>query len=1013
MQLIMRMNQVPPLTKEELNQVFLTPFIDGLKHEVDKQKSLLSKTEQAYQSYYERIVRIESKNEISKFINETEWLKSTLYAILENEFPERREIHFSEEFEEFVESSDTFLNAQPELIEIEQSKNRFYSLPEDSFKLKLLKPLKRFCYNLSIVPTKTANLFRTNKKATPYWSQKIPYRAIATYYFGKRFANECLGFFEEMQQLKCQALNLVTDIDIDINREFNLFLENKEHDRARFIEQIEEFSKRKKVAELNEILDKKLEYWRDKSSKHLDLLLIEFNTCISLVDTIELNEQKFSGSNLTSEANQLLNKYNRIFNGWKNTFFAQIDDFQVDLELYHIKYRGLQQFQLLQKSCDARIKSTIENKIIAIEKVFDAIEENLSVKAEKNELKPYLEAEKFKLNRKLEKELIPQAIEALYNQNLPQLLDRLEFKIKGEIEKMNIKRIIYSKSKYNKPINKSELSHFNPRELVEIDIFPKFLKINAELKSKIINDLEDIKLKLNDLSGISDYNLVAAISSIDDNQSIEEVIRITHEGLLRAKSKTIEVREKLSQIEKTIYTTLQSAITEFNSKVISLTENENITQIRLKIAKAKAIERTDAYKKKVFENIKGFLPIAFRYIKSKANQLVSIVDDGLKKVGLKNEPQKLTAELSDYLAQTDKAIDKLPYVYKRLYQIKPLEEEIFFEGRETELKKLNAAYDSWKKGNYSSTCMHGEKGSGASSLVNLFQRELNGVEIYRFKFDKAYYREEDFFSFFKTLLNVDKVDCFDDVVQLLCNGKKKVIILEDLQHFYLKKIEGFTAINLLFELISISSENVFWLVEITSYTYKYLEKTIGIERYFRYNIELKELSNQQIINLIMKRHRVSGYNLEFEASDLTGLEIRKQKMKSPQEKQALLKELFFANLNQFAQSNISLALLFWLRSTKSVDGNTIVMSRIRSLNFNFLNTLSNDSIFTLHVLLLHNSLNVEEHALVFHQSETNSRRTLMVLVDHGLLKLSGDRYSINRLLYRQVVNVLINKNIIH
>lgn len=1007
------MNELPQVSKEELKQVFVSPFIETLKQEIDKQKKLLARTEEAYQSYYERINRIDSKKSIHKLINETDWLKSTLYDILEQEFPERREIPFSEEFKEFVLSSNNFIQVQPEKVILEQKAERFSYQSTDSFKFRLLKPLKKLFYLASISPTKFANLFRSEKKATPYWSHEIPYRAICTFYFKKRFASLGLGFFEELQQIKCIALNLVTDIDIDINVEFQKFLENENPDKEAYIEIIKGFSSRTKVADLNKVLDDKLSVWEENSEICLDEVLREFNHCLAIVDTIELSSDEFSASNMESQKMQLINKYNRIFNGWKNTFFAQIDDFQVDIELYHIKYRGLQQFQLLQDSCHTRLTGLIEEKILKIESEFEKIESQLNDVKKSDDIKAFLEKEKIKINRKLEKELIPQTIESVYNQNLPQLLDRLEFKIKAQVDRMRDKRIIYSTSSYNAPIGKSELSHFNPRELVEIDIFPKFVQVNAELKAKVVKSLEELQVNLRDLSGISDYNLESAISSIKDKQGLEEVKKITLEGLKRAKTKTQDINTALNKIEATINDTLLAVFRDFNQSVISLTQNENITQIRIKIAKAKAVEKTKAYKKQIIDNIKGFLPIAIRFLRKEFSRSIHYIDLALKRVGLAEEDEKLTAELADYLAHTDKAIDKLPYVYKRLYQIKALEEEMFFVGRETEFQHIKTAFESWKKGNYSSTCVHGEKGSGASSLVNLFEKDLQGVEIYRHKFSKGYHSESDFIEFFKMLLKNDSLNNFEDISHFLCSGKKKVIILEDVQHFYLKKIDGFSSINMLFDLISNSAEHIYWLLEITTYTYNYLEKTIGISRYFRYNIELKQLSDAQIVNLIMKRHRVSGYNLQFEASDLSLLEARKQKTKTEEEKQQLLKESFFANLNQFAQSNISLALLFWLKSTKSVDDNTILMSRIKSLNFKFLNSLNNDSIFTLHALLLHDSLNIEEHALVFHQSEINSRRTLMVLEDHGLLKSNGGRYTINRLLYRQVVNMLSNKNIIH
>jgi hypothetical protein len=1007
------MNQLPQISKEDLNKVFVSPFIEALRKEIDKQKKLLAKTEQAYQSYYERIKRIDSKKEVSKIINETDWLKSALFDVLENEFPERREIQFSEEFSAFVKSSDAFINAQPENLILEQDSARFENQETDSLKIKILKPLKRIAYSTSILPTKFSNLFKKTKSATPYWTHNIPYRLICRYYFKKKFASLGLSFFEELQQLKCSALNLVTDIDIDINVEISSYLTSETRNKLELIHKIEAFSNRSKVSALYKVLDNRLKFWENECNFFLDDVFEEFTTCLTIVDTIELPNNKFSIGNLESEAKQLTSNYNRIFNGWKNTFFAKIDDFQVDIELYHLKYRSLQQLQLLQNSCNSRLKSTIEDNILQIDNEFSELEKRLQTIGSDAELNSFLQSEKLRINRKLEKDLIPKAIESIYNQNLPQLLDRLEEKLKAEVKRMKESRIIYSNSDFNSPIGANNLSHFNPRELVEIDILPRFAKVNNELKRQIILKIEDAQLNIRDLSGISDYNLDAAISSIEDKENKSNTKEITIEGINRVKSKAADIKKSLESIEDKINSTLEKAILEYNKQVISLTENENITQIRIKIAKAKALEKTEAYRKKIIQNIKGFLPIVLRFLKLKLNHSINYVEIGLKKIGLKEVDQKLTAELADYLAQTDKAIKKLPYVYKRLYQINPLEEDLFFVGRETELKELNLAYDSWKKGNYSATCMHGEKGSGASSLVNLFEKELQGVEQFRHKFKTGYYTDEGFLYFFREFLNNDNIKNFEELSDLLKNGKKKVIILEDVQHFYLKKIEGFNAIMQLFELISLTSENVFWLIEITSYTYKYLEKTIGIEQFFRYNIELNELNEEQIVRLIMKRHRVSGYNLQFESHDHSLLETRKFKAKSDIEKQDLLKESFFSNLNQFAQSNISLALLYWLRSTKSVEGNTIIMSRNKALDFTFLNNLDNDSIFTLHALILHDSLNVEEHSLVFHQSIKSSRRILMLLEDHGLLKSNENRYTVNRLLYRQVVNMLSNKNIIH
>ncbi len=1006
------MQEIPNLDRAALKSAFQIPFINSLRAEISRQQALLDKTEKVFLSYYQRLERIDGKNLISKSVNESDWLKSSLYEILEHEFPQRREIPYSEEFSEFIVSSEKYLSSLTKEILIEQSKERFISLDSDSLKIRFLKVFKYLFFRISTWPRKCLNVFRTEKQNISYWKQKVPFQSIAHFYFRQQFAKEGLELFEELQSLKCEALNLLIRIDRDIDKEFQTFLAEEQPNLSQFVMRIKGLSEKENIKRLKQTLKDKLDLWEQSSIESLDHLIEQFKNAVAKVDTLELSRTEFSEQTIEQQKLLLSNSYNRIFHGWRNTFFAQIDDFQVDIELYQIKNTSLKQQFLVQNSCNSRIHSTISDVLGSLEQQIESVKQRISSSSEQA-LEENIDKQKTLLVKKLEKESIPKTIDAIYNQNLPELLNRLEVKIKESINSMKSKRIIYSNSHYDSPLGKNELTHFNPKELVEIDIYPKLSKQIGELQSQVIKEIETVQRDLKDLSGITNYNLESALNFLEEKKEFDAIVQLCCEGLDRSLSKIEESKAKLLKIEHLIQQKLNLILKEFNKAIVSLTINENITQIRLKIAKAKTLEQTLEYRRKILKNIKSFIPIAYRFITKEANIGVKWFEKGLQKVGLKEEELALTAELSEYLSKTDKAIAALPYVYKRLYQIKALEDDLFFEGRSEELNLLNAAFDNWKKGNYSATLLSGEKGSGASSLVNLFLKNVQGIEMYRHKLDIGIYTENQFIQFFRQILKNETIDSFDSIVKEINSGKSKIIILEDLQHFYLKKINGFEAINLLMELISATAEKTFWLVEITSYTYSYLSRTISIERYFRYNIILKALSHENIINLIVKRHRVSGYKLHFMSDHLNSSEQRKLKGLNPEEKQNALKQRFFQHLNRFAQSNISLALLYWLRSINEVKENIIFIAHNQPFNFEFLNTLNNDSIFTLHSLLLHDSLSVAEHSAVFHQSEKASKRMLMVLVDHALLTQNKERYYLNRLLYRQVVNTLKSKNIIH
>jgi hypothetical protein len=212
--------------------------------------------------------------------------------------------------------------------------------------------------------------------------------------------------------------------------------------------------------------------------------------------------------------------------------------------------------------------------------------------------------------------------------------------------------------------------------------------------------------------------------------------------------------------------------------------------------------------------------------------------------------------------------------------------------------------------------------------------------------------------------------------------------------------------------MSKTSRQIFWITTSTLYAWEYLDKTINISDHCGYVIKIRELGYEEIIEIILKRHRVSGYNIYFEPSpkDL----VDKNYKKLPDDaKQDYLRKEYFKNLIKFAKSNISLALLFWLRSTQNVTVDTITIKSLYDLDFSFLASLSSAKMFTLNLLVLHDGINEDIHSLIFNQPQKQSRLLLYLLLDDGVIIKDGDNYLINPLLYRQTVSMLQAKNIIH
>ncbi len=453
-------------------------------------------------------------------------------------------------------------------------------------------------------------------------------------------------------------------------------------------------------------------------------------------------------------------------------------------------------------------------------------------------------------------------------------------------------------------------------------------------------------------------------------------------------------------------------LNDFDSSVIKFTDNENILDLRVRIAKGKAKERSKEIRNKIVESVKNMVPIIVRKGRMYYTNVQTHVRSNLKRIGIGIEKTTITTELADFLAQTEEAIDNLPFVYQRLFRAVPLQDETFFEGRRIEMGKLSNAYNHWQEGRFAATIVVGEKGAGISTLFNLYlsslEKKLSKVRIAP---DSNIHSIDQLLELFSSTLGW-KVKDLTELANKLNAGPKRVIALENIQRIYLKQVGGFENIRTITELISVTSEKVFWLVGCTVYGYIYLDKTLHLSENFGYTLYLEDLSPENMVEVIERRHKVSGYNLEFEpgTEDTTSKKYNNLDVAT---KSQYLKQRFYNELNKIAKSNISIALIYWLRSTKQTSPNTVAISSLKDLDFTFMKGLSLEKLYVLHMLLLHDGLSESEVSKVNKLTLSQCRRILYPLFEDGIIIKTDKLYLINPLLYRQTINLLKAKNILH
>lgn len=580
---------------------------------------------------------------------------------------------------------------------------------------------------------------------------------------------------------------------------------------------------------------------------------------------------------------------------------------------------------------------------------------------------------------------------------------------------MSDKRALVKTDSYDREIKNSEISYISLRDMLLFSSLPQFKTTILKSKADQSLKVQKIQNELLEIEQICDITLDSAQIILQEEQKdAAEAKKVVVEGLDRAIKKNDDINNELLNLNNSFAQKIKEPLDQLSEDLIKLTFTESVFELKLKIAKDRALQKSREVKKETIQKVKNALPLLISSVKKSYNRLTKLYSKTRKLIGIEKPVTVIKGEVSNFLSETGEAINKLPFVYQRLFVVEPIEDERFFFGREEEFEKLNKAYKNWSAGKFSPTIIYGEKGSGITSLINVFIKKKEfPIDSIRISVKEIVQRKEDFLNLLSGELFKSETVELQELIEALNNkkSKKKIVVLENLQHIFLRRINGFENLKLLFELISETNENVFWVTTCTSYGYKYLQKTISIADYFAYEVKFGELDDKQIIDIILKRHRVSGYDIYYEASESDRSNKNFQKL-SDDEKQAQLEKTYFSALNEFADSNISLALLFWVRSTSAISEGRITIGHIPKLDFSFLTALSNEIIFVLNMLLVHDGLTEEDVSSINGIAVERNRRLLITLEDDGILVKKNKLFFINPLLYRPIVKVLKSKNII-
>ncbi len=888
---------------------------------------------------------------------------------------------------------DQILELQANLVGFEQLKvetqeaERFYAQKGNSSKVRLLKMGKRWLLKLDWLTIVATNLFRKEKKAKTYWKHVIEEAALADYVYLTLFYEQLLPFYEQLLQ----------------NREIRirqLYVLDRELEKFRFLKG-EAVNFEVTVAQVREDLkadQADIERFFATVEAEMDE---EFEVHRKIAGTIEFPKAKLKIKRTKKLQQKVLHRLAQLSAGQQLVFFALGEHWRLKLHnrnlIFKLKQQAEAQGGALQQQLDQELKPA-----------FIELKKQLTIFANRN-AKEWEEAEKVQEIRSFVSQKVPELTQLVFQSKLDALFMRpmieLEQAIGAGPELHQFAAPVFD----GKGITAKSFHPVQTRVLLQGSVLAPLKDEFATHQKDLMRLLQKLTTSLEEIKYAADYSVDFYFSHKQDEKAAEELT----EGLKRTVKKSDEalgVLASMGQLTRESFAGMGQVFAELVLQYFEphrLHQSEKNNQRRALIArrKAQAKEALDVSLKKMkhsFKWLKSFYAASYSRYFNLRNLL-----------GISYEKAPISTELSNYLSETRQAIARLPLMYQKLFENVPLTEERFYLPRRAEVKRLEDAFSSWQTGRFSPVCIVGEQGSGTTTILNFFEKSIqNKLPVKRLAIRANLLDEKAMLSFFQKAFPALIFSSMDEFIRAIQeNEEPQIVVLENIHKLFLRSSGDFGNLMQLFKLVSQTNSKLFWITSCYRYSWKLLDYTNSISGYFAYVIEFGDIPSDLLREAILKRHQLSGFSLKFLPPDHFVPKRNYQKM-SEEEQQEVLKANFFEDLWQHAQSNLSLAFIYWLRGIREVEDGVITIQQKR-LNFSFLNSLKTPEITSLHSILIHGGLGLDEHSRIFRCSKEESFRMLMVLTDDGLLEKQGEVYVVNPLVYRMLVSQLKSLNFIY
>ncbi len=364
---------------------------------------------------------------------------------------------------------------------------------------------------------------------------------------------------------------------------------------------------------------------------------------------------------------------------------------------------------------------------------------------------------------------------------------------------------------------------------------------------------------------------------------------------------------------------------------------------------------------------------------------------------------------------TEFELSSLPVEYLAHFQDFPLSDEGYRIERPEIEHGLNAVLERWKaKGKRGSVVLKGEAGIGKTTELSRFAERLGqdpDRELVALRLCEKFHETSDVFSFFASMFSLKTTPTTRaELVKAIQAAPSRVVLIDDCHHFYLRKIGGFDAVDLFFDVVNRCDSKHFWVLSMNNFAWSYLNRVRARQHLFGAVLNIGGWNEADIQDLIRRRDALAGMPLSFSELMVTH--------ENDDQYYEIVKTSngYFRLLHEFSHGNPRVALLYWLRSLKyDAERGHLQVSLFQRPSPTVLTGVSNDHLFALAAIVQHGSLAAAEVADVTHIAQDTGEMLVDYLCDSEIVTMEErtGRVRLNGLYFRSVLRQLSDANYLY